>query len=416
VQSGHLSKLYRFLITKLHMHSLKRKARYSKKALLGAVAGLPKDLEEIYRDTIQRINSQDDDDALLAKQVLAWTHLSYSFLSPRTLQQAIAQHRGDDPESEDCLIDIELLVSVCSGLVTIDEESQFIRLVHYTVEEYLDRSFDELYPSARKKLHISCLRHSLDLSQRHNVTEVRRLAGETQYWYKEFTADLEKREEQRRLHFQKVPFSAYALFHIDILAKVRETGNVGADKFHSPQSREQNWKAVWQTTERYSRELVQAYMIVLARGDFDVRAATFLNDVAEIRRILNSDIRPSSAALSACLAYACLSGYNNIVDAFLQANADVHPMFEDKISSFGVAYCFGKRNCLGLAIMALNQVAVELILNRHPDMATKPAYHAYHDRLTSALGMIRGLYPQNKREVKIIKEMKATVIRFLIDR
>jgi hypothetical protein len=32
------------------------------------------------------------------------------------------------------------MVSVCAGLVTIDEESNIIRLVHHTTQEYFERS------------------------------------------------------------------------------------------------------------------------------------------------------------------------------------------------------------------------------------------------------------------------------------
>ena len=33
----------------------------------------------------------------------------------------------------------DVLVSVCAGLVTIDRESNIIRLVHYTTEEFFER-------------------------------------------------------------------------------------------------------------------------------------------------------------------------------------------------------------------------------------------------------------------------------------
>ena len=130
------------------METLRKKARYSKMAVREAVESLPKQLDETYRDTLERINSQDDDDALLAKQVLAWIHLSYAPLSSRIVQQAVAKIRGDNPGRDDCLIDSELLVSVCAGFVVIDEESQLIRLVHYTVEEYFERCFNDFYPDA----------------------------------------------------------------------------------------------------------------------------------------------------------------------------------------------------------------------------------------------------------------------------
>ena len=37
---------------------------------------------------------------------------------------------------DDNLQDIEVMLSVCARLVTIDDESQIIRLVHYTTQEY----------------------------------------------------------------------------------------------------------------------------------------------------------------------------------------------------------------------------------------------------------------------------------------
>jgi hypothetical protein len=38
--------------------------------------------------------------------------------------------------------DVEDLLSVCAGLVIIDQESAIIRLVHYTTQEYFERIRD----------------------------------------------------------------------------------------------------------------------------------------------------------------------------------------------------------------------------------------------------------------------------------
>ena len=47
---------------------------------------------------------------------------------------------GESELDEENLPEIEDMVSVCAGLVTVDEESEIIRLVHYTTQEYFERT------------------------------------------------------------------------------------------------------------------------------------------------------------------------------------------------------------------------------------------------------------------------------------
>lgn len=47
---------------------------------------------------------------------------------------------GKTELDEENLVQIEEMVSVCAGLVTIDEESKIIRLVHCTTQEYFERT------------------------------------------------------------------------------------------------------------------------------------------------------------------------------------------------------------------------------------------------------------------------------------
>ncbi len=58
--------------------------------------------------------------------------------APRELQYAIAVEIGESELDEENLPDIEDIISVCAGLVTIDEQSGVIRLVHYTTQEYFE--------------------------------------------------------------------------------------------------------------------------------------------------------------------------------------------------------------------------------------------------------------------------------------
>jgi hypothetical protein len=62
------------------------------------------------------------------------------------LQHALAVEVGEAELDEENLPEIEDIVSVCAGLVTIDEESGIIRLVHYTTQEYFERTQRQWFP------------------------------------------------------------------------------------------------------------------------------------------------------------------------------------------------------------------------------------------------------------------------------
>jgi ankyrin repeat protein len=61
----------------------------------------------------------------------------------------------------DNLSDIEDLVSVCAGLVTVEQESNIVRLVHYTTQEYLESILPERCPEAQQNITITCLTYLL---------------------------------------------------------------------------------------------------------------------------------------------------------------------------------------------------------------------------------------------------------------
>ena len=82
-----------------------------------------------------RIERQFTDQEELAKQVLSWITCAERPLTILELQHALAVEVGESELDEDNLPELEDMVSVCAGLVTIDEESNVIRLVHYTTQE-----------------------------------------------------------------------------------------------------------------------------------------------------------------------------------------------------------------------------------------------------------------------------------------
>ena len=58
---------------------------------------------------------------------------------------------------EETVPDEDIVISVCAGLVTIDQETDDIRLVHYITQEYLERLRGEYFPTAQVDVSRTCL-------------------------------------------------------------------------------------------------------------------------------------------------------------------------------------------------------------------------------------------------------------------
>ncbi|KAF1973486.1 ankyrin [Bimuria novae-zelandiae CBS 107.79] len=127
-----------FLLAYLHLKSLVGKR--TKANIISTLDNLskgPEALNDAYSEAIVRIDSQPEDDRISAKNVLAWILYAQRPLTTTELCHALATRTTDKELDLDNIPDIKDLVSVCAGLVTIDEESQIVRLVHYTTQNYL---------------------------------------------------------------------------------------------------------------------------------------------------------------------------------------------------------------------------------------------------------------------------------------
>jgi hypothetical protein len=71
---------------------------------------------------------------------------------------------GDKELDQENIPDIEDVVSVCAGLVIVDEESNIIRLIHHIVQEYFEQIRERWNPSAQQEIASACLNYlSLDI-------------------------------------------------------------------------------------------------------------------------------------------------------------------------------------------------------------------------------------------------------------
>ena len=144
------------------MDSLRDKT--SIKSVKKALETLPEGvsgLDLAYSGALQRVESQRDGFKLQAKRLLGWVTYSKRLMTVTEAQHALAIEPDTPDLDEENLSDLDEIVGFCAGLVIIDEETQIIRLIHYTTQEYLTRNGDKILPSAQQDIAVSCLTYLL---------------------------------------------------------------------------------------------------------------------------------------------------------------------------------------------------------------------------------------------------------------
>ncbi|KAG2416038.1 hypothetical protein HFD88_007230 [Aspergillus terreus] len=147
-----------FLLARLHFDSLVGKT--SPKSIRTTLRVLPTGsdaYDSAYKEAVERIEAQHQEQKALAKRIISWITCAKRPLSTFELQHALAVEPGTCELDEDNFSPIELIVSVCAGLVTIDEADGVIRLVHYTAQEYFERTQNYWLPDAETDITRTCV-------------------------------------------------------------------------------------------------------------------------------------------------------------------------------------------------------------------------------------------------------------------
>ena len=152
-----------FLLARLHIDLLLDKR--TPKAVKSVLEALPKGtnaleaLDLAYKEAVKRIEGQLDEDCNLAKRVLLWITYAERPLTTDELCCALGVEEDEEELDEANILDPDDLVSVCAGLVTIDEETSVIRLVHYTTQRYFEDLIPKWIPEAQKDIASTCIRY-----------------------------------------------------------------------------------------------------------------------------------------------------------------------------------------------------------------------------------------------------------------
>ncbi|RPB03808.1 hypothetical protein L873DRAFT_1800323, partial [Choiromyces venosus 120613-1] len=145
-----------FLLVSLNMDAiLQESTTYRRRQRLSTMIH-GSGLEEAYGATIERIKSQNGDKAKLGMAALMWICHAERPLRAGELCHALAVELGSTDFNAGNVPSIATLVNCCQGLITVDKEASTVRLIHFTLQEYLF-AHPDLFPRPHATMAEVCL-------------------------------------------------------------------------------------------------------------------------------------------------------------------------------------------------------------------------------------------------------------------
>jgi len=144
-------------MAELHMGALARKHNLT--SILAALEALPDRLHDTYDDVMDRIVGQGGEEVGLAMATLTWVVYAREKLTPKQIEHAVATTSELKKLSKYDLTLVDHLILLCCGIVTEDKESGTVRLVHYTTQEYFERTGSKWFPDAQNFIVTTCLKY-----------------------------------------------------------------------------------------------------------------------------------------------------------------------------------------------------------------------------------------------------------------
>ncbi|VUC23741.1 unnamed protein product, partial [Clonostachys rosea] len=147
-----------FLLAQLHLDALKDTTS------VRDVRNLIKHMSErktdaydsAYEDAMRRIEGQKPNTMKLAMRVLMWLTRAKRHLRDDELRHALSVELGSSSFNEENLVECDI-ISICAGMVVMDPVSRIVRLVHYTAQDFFERTWRPRFESDQKIITDICI-------------------------------------------------------------------------------------------------------------------------------------------------------------------------------------------------------------------------------------------------------------------
>ena len=129
--------IFRFLLVSLNIQTILQESTiYRRREQLTKITdGLG--LGDAYSATIERIKAQGGGKLRLGIEALMWISYAERPLSADELCHALAVQLGSKDFNAGNIPSMATVVGCCQGLITVDKEASAVRLIHFTLKQYL---------------------------------------------------------------------------------------------------------------------------------------------------------------------------------------------------------------------------------------------------------------------------------------
>jgi len=293
-------------------------------------------LGDAYGATMARIKGQGGEKARLGMAALMWISHSERPLKPGELRHALAVEIGSPNLNSDNIPSVGKLLACCQGLVVVDKEASPLRLIHFTLQEYLC-AHPELFGTAHSIIAETCLSYI-------NSQQIRALSTSTS------------------LDLQSAPFLEYSSLYWGMHAK-RELSDCAKLLALKLFDHCENHIAI--------KTLLKAQGRYICNVDFDkpslfscLHCASIFGIeeiVASLVEAEGCDVNQEDCAGNTPLVWAARNGHMGVVKILL-GRGDVNP---DKPDEYG-------QTPLGFAAENGHEGVVEILLGRGDVNPDKP--------------------------------------------
>jgi len=147
---------FRFLLVSLNIDAILEETtihrRRQKLSLMSDGMGVG----DAYGATLSRIKRQGGEKASLGMAALMWISHAERPLKADELCHALAVEIGSSNLNTDNVPSTNTLLACCQGLVVVEKEASTVRLIHFTLQEYL-RAHPDLFGTAHSTIAETCL-------------------------------------------------------------------------------------------------------------------------------------------------------------------------------------------------------------------------------------------------------------------
>jgi len=127
----------RFLLVSLSIETILQETTIHRRRQRLSAAKNGLGLGGVYEATLRRIKAQGGDRARLGMAALMWISHSRRPLQVDEICHALAIRIGSNDLDSDDIPAISTLLGCCQGLVTVEKGASTVRLIHFTLQEYL---------------------------------------------------------------------------------------------------------------------------------------------------------------------------------------------------------------------------------------------------------------------------------------